>query len=191
MSYYFAIVGTKDNPLFEHEFGTSKQGGDGIARFREEARHMNQFIVHSSLDIVEEVQWGSGATYLKHIDRFHSNYISCFLTGTNAKFLLLHNPDTHHPSSSSLPPSASSSSPVTQFPRHPTPSTSSRGSTYGTPSSSYNPTAPAVEESIKNFFVDVYDAWVKTVMSPFYHVDGVVRSPVFRARVQGAARKFL
>lgn len=57
MSYYFCIVGTKDNPLFEHEFGTSKQGGDGVARFPAEARHMNQFIVHSSLDIVDEVQW--------------------------------------------------------------------------------------------------------------------------------------
>lgn len=60
MSYYFAIIGTQDNPLFECEFGTAKQGGDGIARFPEQARHMNQFIVHSSLDIVEEVQWGNG-----------------------------------------------------------------------------------------------------------------------------------
>lgn len=60
MSYYFAIVGTQDNLLFEHEFGTSKQGGDGQPRFSEQARHMNQFIVHSSLDIVEEVQWGGG-----------------------------------------------------------------------------------------------------------------------------------
>jgi hypothetical protein len=63
MSYYFAIIGTQDNPLFEYEFGTSKQGGDGIARFVEQARHMNQFIVHSSLDIVEEVQWGTGQMY--------------------------------------------------------------------------------------------------------------------------------
>jgi hypothetical protein len=60
MSYYFAIIGTKDNPIFEHEFGTSKQGGDGVARFPEQAKHMNQFIVHSSLDVVEEVQWGGG-----------------------------------------------------------------------------------------------------------------------------------
>jgi hypothetical protein len=64
MSYYFAIIGTQDNPLFEYEFGTAKQGGDGIARFPQEARHMNQFIVHSSLDIVEEVQWGSGQMYV-------------------------------------------------------------------------------------------------------------------------------
>ena len=60
MSYYFSIVGTKDNPLFELEFGTSKAGGDGLARFREDARHINQFVVHSSLDIVEEVQWNGG-----------------------------------------------------------------------------------------------------------------------------------
>jgi hypothetical protein len=63
MSFYFAIIGTQDNPLFEHEFGTSKQGGDGAAKFPEQARHMNQFIVHSSLDIVEEVQWGNGQMY--------------------------------------------------------------------------------------------------------------------------------
>ena len=60
MSYYFVIIGTNDNPLFEHEFGTSKSGGDGVARFREEARVMNQFVVHSSLDVVEEVQWAGG-----------------------------------------------------------------------------------------------------------------------------------
>ena len=60
MSYYLAIIGTQDNPLFEYEFGTAKQGGDGVARFPEQARHMNQFIVNSSLDIVEEVQWANG-----------------------------------------------------------------------------------------------------------------------------------
>lgn len=67
MSFYFAIIGTQDNPLFEHEFGTSKQGGDGVAKFPEQARHMNQFIVHSSLDIVEEVQWGNGQMYGSYI----------------------------------------------------------------------------------------------------------------------------
>jgi trafficking protein particle complex subunit 2 len=60
MSYYFAIIGTQDNPLFEYEFGTSKQGGDGQSRFKEDARHLNQFIAHSSLDIVEEMQWNNG-----------------------------------------------------------------------------------------------------------------------------------
>ncbi len=61
MSFYFSIIGTKDNPLFEHEFGTSKQGGDGVPRFRDDARRMNPFIVHSSLDILDDLQWSSGA----------------------------------------------------------------------------------------------------------------------------------
>ena len=65
MSYYFTIIGTKDNPLFEIEFGTSKGSGDGNARFREEARHMNQFITHAALDMVEEVQWSSKELYVK------------------------------------------------------------------------------------------------------------------------------
>ncbi|KAF2104659.1 trafficking protein-like protein particle complex subunit 2 [Rhizodiscina lignyota] len=176
MSYYFAIVGTQDNPLFEHEFGTSKQGGDGVARFREEARHMNQFIVHSSLDIVDEVQWNGGQMYLKHIDRFHNNYIFCFITAGSVKFLLLHNPDTH------TPPNASSRSSAA----------TARTSAYGqSASTTYNPTAPAVEEAIKNFFVEVYDVWVKTIMNPFFKLDMKVTSPVFRGRVAAAARKHL
>ncbi|KAI9665431.1 MAG: TRAPP subunit [Trizodia sp. TS-e1964] len=163
MSYYFCIVGTKDNPLFEHEFGTSKQGGDGVARFREEARHLNQFIVHSSLDIVEEVMWNSGAMYLKVIDKFYNNYISCFLTGGNIKFLLLHAP--------LVPPSGNA------------------GTSKAFVAS--NPTAPATEEAIRQFFNDIYDVWVKNIMNPFYSLNGVVSSPIFRARVAQAGKKYL
>ncbi|KAF2397963.1 Sedlin [Trichodelitschia bisporula] len=168
MSFYFAIIGTKDNPIFTHEFGTSKAGGDGLSRFRDDQRHLNQFIVHSSLDIVEEVQWGSGAMYLKALDRFQNNHISAFLTGANIKFILLSNPDTHAPART-------------------TSTSSNRASTYA----AYNPTSPAVEEATKNFFLEVYDAWVKTVMNPFYQLNAPVRSPVFRARVAAAAKKFL
>lgn len=64
MSYYFTIIGTRDNPLFELDFGTSKVGGDGIARFREEAKHMNQFIVHAAIDMVEEAQWSTKDLYV-------------------------------------------------------------------------------------------------------------------------------
>lgn len=63
MSYYFTIIGTRDNPLFEHEFGTFKPGGDGVARFRDEAAHMNQFIAHAALDMVEEIQWSTKDLY--------------------------------------------------------------------------------------------------------------------------------
>lgn len=114
MSYYFTIIGTRDNPLFELDFGTSKVGGDGVARFRDEAKHMNQFIVHAALDLVEETQWSTKDLYisprpylydqallttwvvfryLKKIDTFQNNHIHAFLTGGNIKFMLLMNPD--------------------------------------------------------------------------------------------------
>jgi hypothetical protein len=56
-----------------------------------------------------------------------------------------------------------------------------------------NPTSPQTEEAIRLFFWEVYEAWVKTVMSPFFRADGAgeVRSPVFRGRVIGAGRKYL
>lgn len=165
MSYYFAIVGAQDNPLFEYEFGTSKQGGDGQSRFTDQLRHLNQFILHSSLDIAEEVQWAHGHMYLKCIDKFFNNYISCFVTGANVKFLLLHQPSAPMPGAGS----------------------SSRSST----AISANPTSPATEEAIKMFFSEVYENWVKAVMSPFYKANTEVRSPVFRARVAAAGRKYL
>ncbi|KAI1268263.1 Sedlin [Xylariaceae sp. FL1019] len=166
MSYYFVIVGTQDNPLFEHEFGTSKAGGDGQAHFPESSRHMNQFIVHSSLDIVEEVQWGSGQMYLKCVDRFFNSYVSCFLTGGNIKFMLLHQP----------PPTANPSS--------------ARASASSSTIAS-NPTSPQTEEAVRAFMLEVYESWVKTIMSPFYRVNMEVTSPVFRQRVVAAGKKYL
>ena len=65
MSYYFAIVNTRDSPLFELEFGTSKQGGDGVPRFSSDARKMNPFIVHAALDYVDELQWTNTAMYTR------------------------------------------------------------------------------------------------------------------------------
>ncbi|KAL1296632.1 hypothetical protein AAFC00_000118 [Neodothiora populina] len=177
MSYYFTIIGTRDNPLFEHEFGTSKAGGDGVSRFREEARHMNQFIVHSSLDIVEEVQWGNNGLYLKNVDRFQNNYVHCFLTGGNVKFMLLMNPDPNSTTYSSYP-SPSSARPTTASSRHST-------------SIASNPTSPVTEEAVRTFMTEVYEAWVKCIMSPFYIVNRPVTSPVFRSRVAAAARKCL
>ncbi|KAK3369166.1 Sedlin [Lasiosphaeria ovina] len=171
MSYYFAIIGTQDNPLFEYEFGTSKQGGDGQAHFNDQARHLNQFVLHSSLDIVEEVQWTNGQLYLKAIDKFFNNYISCFITGSNVKLLLLHQP----PSS----PGGGASG------------LGAAASTRSSTSIAANPTSPQTEEAVKNFFTEVYENYVKATMSPFYRANMEIRSPVFRARVVAAGRKYL
>ncbi|KAK3995950.1 transport protein particle 20 kDa subunit [Cladorrhinum sp. PSN332] len=186
MSYYFAIIGTQDNPLFEYEFGTSKQGGDGQPRFTEQARHLNQFILHSSLDIVEEVQWTNGQLYLKVIDKFFNNYISCFMTGSNTKFLLLHQP-TAGPTSSSSSTTGGGTSSTTAAAATSTSSSSSRNST----SVGANPTSPQTEEAIKNFFTEVYENYTKAIMSPFYKVNMEIKSSIFRQRVAAAGRKYL
>ncbi|KAI9230381.1 MAG: transport protein particle 20 kDa subunit [Piptocephalis tieghemiana] len=85
MSFYFVIVGTKDNPVYEAELGPTSYRANPSDK-----RHLNQFIAHSSLDIVEEVAWGTQALYLKTVDRFNDKFVSAYLTPGNVKFLLLH-----------------------------------------------------------------------------------------------------
>lgn len=101
--------------------------------------------------------------YLKVVDKFFNNYVSCFVTAGNVKFLLLHQP--------ALPPG---------------PPTSRSSTAIGA-----NPTSPATEEAVRNFFVEVYENWVKAIMNPFYKTNMEVSSPVFRQRVAAAGRKYL
>ncbi|KPI39303.1 Trafficking protein particle complex subunit 2 [Cyphellophora attinorum] len=134
MSYYFAIISPTDTPLFELTFGTSKAGGDGVARFRngETSRYMNQFIVHAALDVVEEVQWLTPNMWLKVIDSYAptNSHVSCMVTGSNHRFMLLHQPTPT-----------------------PTSSAGSRASTISSNSIPHNPTAPQTEDAIRQFMI--------------------------------------
>ncbi|GIJ88551.1 trafficking protein particle complex subunit 2 [Aspergillus pseudoviridinutans] len=187
MSYYFTILSPTDVPLFNIAFGTSKGGGDGIARFRfpDTAQYMNQFIIHSSLDIVEEAQWMNGNMYLKHIDTYPpaSAYISAFLTPSGTRFLLLHQP----PQLPSTGTAGSGSSLLgSSF------SVGGGSSTRASSSSiAANPTSPQTEEAVRQFMNEVYENYVKTAMSPFYRQGMEIGSPVFRARVVAAGKKWL
>ncbi|KAJ5498599.1 Sedlin [Penicillium expansum] len=150
MSYYFTILSPTDTPLFNIAFGTSK----GV------------FIIHSSLDILEEAQWTNGGMYLKHIDTYPpaAAYITAFLTPSGARFLLLHQPP-HLPSSTStssgLAPSLQTLPP------------------------------PQTEEAVRQFMNEVYESYVKTAMNPFYKQGMEIKSPVFRTRVTAAGKKWL
>ncbi|KAL8702316.1 MAG: hypothetical protein Q9201_004464 [Fulgogasparrea decipioides] len=207
MSYYFCIVNTRDQPTFEIEFGTSKQGGDGQPRFSQEARKLNPFLMHASLDYVDDLQWHTNQLYLKRIDHFASSHISAFLTPTSTRFLLLHLP--HPPNTDPVPPPQTSSSyspygPYTNsFPgtttlsslSSSTTSSSSRPSlasvSGGSSSIANNPTSPQTEEAIRLFFQEVFECWLKAVMSPFGGPQEKIASPVFRARVTAAGKKYL
>jgi hypothetical protein len=41
------------------------------------------------------------------------------------------------------------------------------------------------------FFTEVYENWIKAIMSPFYQANMEVTSPIFRTRVSAAGRKYL
>ncbi|KAF2469359.1 Sedlin [Lindgomyces ingoldianus] len=202
MSYTFTILSPHDTPLFTHTFGTSRSSGTGTPAFTTADLALNPFIIHSALDIVEEVQWGPSSTsgsapmYLKHIDKYQNNFISCWITGGNVRFLLLTRPRDEALGISAANPSSGSASSIYSTGSG---AGSVRGSLaggragLGGGAGMYNPTSPATEEAVKNFFVDVYESWVKTIMNPFFAVGhgDVVKSPVFRARVQAAAKKYL
>ncbi|KAH3686871.1 hypothetical protein WICPIJ_002155 [Wickerhamomyces pijperi] len=155
MSYYLAIIGTTDSPIYECEFGTHKQGGDGTSKFSPEMKELNPFILHSSIDIVEDIQWQTNSMFLKSFDEFHgpgtgststnvNYYISGFLTSGNVKFLMIHD-----------------------------------NSVYKN------------EDSIKQFFMDLNDLYVKTLLNPFYKVNDVISSSVFDLKVKACAKKYL
>ncbi|CAM9679862.1 unnamed protein product [Ascophyllum nodosum] len=56
----------------------------------DESAHLNQFIVHSALDMVDRKQWSTPATYLRLVDKFNEQNVSAFLTAGGAKLMLLH-----------------------------------------------------------------------------------------------------
>ena len=56
----------------------------------ESQSHLNQFIVHSALDLVDRMAYTTNATNLRTVDRVYEQTVSCFLTPGNIKFMLLH-----------------------------------------------------------------------------------------------------
>jgi len=141
MSCFFTMVGPNDSPLYELEVNSTRAGGDGQSHFPPNIKELDSYIVHASLDVVDEVQWTTPSLFLKTVDKFYGYSISAFVTPGNVRLLLLHD---------------------------------SRN-----------------EEAIKQFFLDAWDAYVKTLLSPFYKPGDAISSPNFDAKIRQSARKFL
>lgn len=93
-SYYFTIIGTRDNPLYELEFSSFKSASlssssiPGKSQFSSSIKEMLPFISNSSLDLIEDSQWASNQFYLGKIDSFYGLMVNAFVTQGNIKFIL-------------------------------------------------------------------------------------------------------
>lgn len=59
--YYFVIVGHNDQLIFEMEFPVV----DAKKRLDSDTRHLNQFVAHAALDIIDEQMLTNPQMYLK------------------------------------------------------------------------------------------------------------------------------
>ncbi|CDO93955.1 unnamed protein product [Kluyveromyces dobzhanskii CBS 2104] len=154
--FYFTIIGTDDNPIYEAEFSTPKH------TFQPEIKELNPYIVHSTLDIMEYLQWqrqphlelnaNSGGflrsrhnsqenSYLGKVDSFYGLAVSGFLTYGNMKFIMVHGNGI-------------------------------------------------VDDTItRSFFYEVYELYLKTLMNPFYKVNDPISSPAFDSKVRVLSKR--
>tara|TARA_B110000305_G_C19360178_1_gene599013 strand:+ start:371 stop:859 length:489 start_codon:yes stop_codon:yes gene_type:complete len=85
MTLFFLIVG-QSNPLYSAEFNVKP----GTATSDSET-HLNNFLLHSSLDLVQSAKWTTSSCNLKTVDASLPNkLVSVFVTASDIKLMLLH-----------------------------------------------------------------------------------------------------
>uniref|UniRef100_A0A7S4S5I9 Trafficking protein particle complex subunit n=1 Tax=Alexandrium monilatum TaxID=311494 RepID=A0A7S4S5I9_9DINO len=76
------IVGKEDHPIYEADLSSSG--------YREDSPHLDQFVIHAALDVVDEVVWTTGSMFLRVVDEFDIFLVSAYCTAGHVRFMLLH-----------------------------------------------------------------------------------------------------
>ncbi len=66
------IVSKDDYPIYDLSIESLIKKKDNI--------HMHEFILHASLDVIDQIQWQQNTFYMKTIDRFNELSVTCLLT---------------------------------------------------------------------------------------------------------------
>ena len=128
------IIGASD-PLYETILSPLKHADIKA----DDLHYLHQFVLHSSLDMVQSAMNSNTSTYLKVVDRFNNSQVSAYVTPGGATFLLLH---------------------------------SGKG-----------------EDSVRQFFIEVHELYVKHTLNPLIQLDAPIVSPKFDELVHKVAQR--